>query len=379
VARLGGGVETTPAPAPTATPAGPTVTAAKIEAFDAMIPKLATRSGEAGPPNKPAAFVLAPPRSGSTLLRVMLGGNPHIFAPPELFMLNYNSMAEREQALGGEESHWLEGLIVGIMSIKTTDANHAASYVKEAIARGETTKEFYAELQSWIGNRLLVDKSPAYAYDRRVMERAEMDFLNAKFIHLTRHPYATIKSYVDAKIDLLLRRMADKAVPFSGREIAEMIYIICHRNILEFLDQIPPNRQYRLSFEELVNHPRTEAERLCHMLGVPFDEGMLQPYKEKRQRMTEGVRHGSKMIGDVKFHNYDAIDPSVADAWRTSHQVDFLSHEGWDIANRLGYQRQELASRDEEKEAEAVASGEEELDIDNMSEAEIDAMLSQFE
>ena len=37
-----------------------------------------------GPRNPRAVFVLAPPRSGTTLLRVMLGGHPRLFAPPEL-------------------------------------------------------------------------------------------------------------------------------------------------------------------------------------------------------------------------------------------------------------------------------------------------------
>src|SRR5690606_22428709 len=33
--------------------------------------------------NPPAVFVLAPPRSGTTLLRVLLGGHSRLFAPPE--------------------------------------------------------------------------------------------------------------------------------------------------------------------------------------------------------------------------------------------------------------------------------------------------------
>ena len=51
-----------------------------------------------GPKNPPAVFVLSPPRSGSTLLRVMLGGHPRLFAPPELELLSFNTLA---RAAGG--------------------------------------------------------------------------------------------------------------------------------------------------------------------------------------------------------------------------------------------------------------------------------------
>src|SRR5262249_30347151 len=51
----------------------------EIAAVQRLIRKLPDR--EAVEPRNPAAvFVLSPPRSGSTLLRVMLGGNPRLFA-----------------------------------------------------------------------------------------------------------------------------------------------------------------------------------------------------------------------------------------------------------------------------------------------------------
>src|SRR5438874_2417 len=42
--------------------------------------------------NRPAAFLLSSPRSGSTLLRVMLAGHPALFVPPELHLLPFSSM-----------------------------------------------------------------------------------------------------------------------------------------------------------------------------------------------------------------------------------------------------------------------------------------------
>ncbi len=44
-------------------------------------------------------FLLSAPRSGSTLLRAMLGGHPELFSPPELNLLPFSSMGEREAML----------------------------------------------------------------------------------------------------------------------------------------------------------------------------------------------------------------------------------------------------------------------------------------
>ena len=44
-------------------------------------------------------FLLSSPRSGSTLLRVMLAGHPDLFSPPELHLLPFSTMKERQKEL----------------------------------------------------------------------------------------------------------------------------------------------------------------------------------------------------------------------------------------------------------------------------------------
>ena len=54
---------------------------------DARLQQFAPRSG--------LVLVLCPERSGSTLLATMLGANPAIVAPPELFLLRYPGFETR--------------------------------------------------------------------------------------------------------------------------------------------------------------------------------------------------------------------------------------------------------------------------------------------
>jgi hypothetical protein len=109
--------------------------------------------------------VLSPPRSGSTLMRVMLGGNPRLFAPPELELLSFNTLEDRREAFADRFSFWREGTIRALMEIKQCDADAATRLMEQCEEDNLSTKEFYALMQSWLGARVLVDKTPSYALD----------------------------------------------------------------------------------------------------------------------------------------------------------------------------------------------------------------------
>jgi len=46
------------------------------------------------------AFLLGVPRSGTTLLRVMLAGHPRIFSPPEMLLAPFETMRAICKTLG---------------------------------------------------------------------------------------------------------------------------------------------------------------------------------------------------------------------------------------------------------------------------------------
>ena len=285
--------------------------------------------------NPPAIFVLAPPRSGTTLLRVMLAGHPLLFAPPELELLNFNTLEERKAVFSGRYGFQLEGAIRAIMEIKSRDAEQAKSIIADCENQKLTTQQFYGLMQEWIGEKILVDKTPPYALDLEVLKRAETDFDNPLYIHLLRHPYGMIRSFEEAKFDQVFLRYKH---PFSLRELAELIWLISHQNILEFLKQVPDHRQYRMKFEDLVDQPSPILEEMCQFLGLEFHPDMLQPYKDKEKKMTDGVHTISKMLGDVKFHEHKNIDSQVADRWKEFYADDFLGDITWQVAETLGYE-----------------------------------------
>ena len=365
------------APAKTVDTVSEKVTPDKVSAFRALIPRLSPRkTADETPHNRQAVFVLAPPRSGSTLLRVMLAGHPGLFAPPELFLLSYNTIMERKQAFQGKDAFWLEGLVQAFMQSKDCSEAHTYALLDEMERRNASTKEVFASLQECLGGRLLVDKTPPYAYDRNILERAESDFYHPLYIHLQRHPMAMIHSYEEARLDVPLRHHFGGNLPYSTREIAEMIWQISHRNIVDFLSQIPAERQQVVRFEDLVTNPETVSKDLCQFLDLEFDSGMVDPYKETSTRMTEGINSESRMLGDMKFHGHKGIKSSVAEHWQQTYKTDFLGEETWELARAFGYNADGL-NRDQAAATPAVPNISE-ADVDQMDAADVDAMLRQM-
>jgi amino acid adenylation domain-containing protein len=312
------------------------ITGAQFAQVRELIKPLEPRVDEhAALKNRPAIFILAPPRSGTTLLRVLLGGHPRLFSPPELELLSFNTLKERRHAFSGAFGFWLEGSLRAIMEIKGCDAEEAASIMRGLEERGLSTKEFYRLMQEWIGDRRLVDKTPSYALHTSIMQRAEVDFENALYIHLLRHPRGMIRSFEEAKLDQIFFRYEH---PFSRRELAEMIWTISHQNILGFLRDVPIGRQHQLKFEDLVTHPRASLEQVCNFLDVELHPDMLQPYKEREKRMTDGIHAESRMLGDVKFHSYQGIEASVGEKWQEHGGGDSLAGETQAVAELLGYE-----------------------------------------
>jgi amino acid adenylation domain-containing protein len=292
--------------------------------------------------NPPAIFVLAPPRSGTTLLRVMLAGHPGLFAPPELELLSFNTLEERKAAFAGRNSFWLEGTIRAIMEIRNYDAEPARKLMQEYEEEKLSTKQFYGLMQEWIGEKILVDKTPSYALDIEMLKKAERDFEKPLYLHLLRHPYGMIRSFEEAKLDQIFFRHAH---PFSRRELAELIWLISHQNILEFLEDVPRERQHRVRFEELVSEPKPVLGGICRFLDLEYHPDMAQPYKDKKKKMTDGIHPESKMLGDVKFHTHKGVDRSVADRWAADYDEDFLGDITWKMAETLGYQQNRIEKK----------------------------------
>lgn len=275
--------------------------------------------------NSSMIFLLSTPRAGSTLLRVMLAGHSKLFSPPELHLLLFNSMAERDAGLG--HSLLSKGLQRAMMELMDLDDQQSQMLLAEWVEQDLSTQEAYRRLQELANPRILVDKSPSYAMDINVLERAETLFTDAKYIHLVRHPYAVI--------DSLVRNRLDKMYDTGGLEpakFAEQLWATYNSNLLDFLEDVDPERHHLVSYEELVTDPEKVLKELCDFMGIPFEAAMLNPYEGNR------MKDKSVTVGDVEFFKYKGVDPNQATSWRHANLPRRLGGFARRIAAELDYE-----------------------------------------
>jgi amino acid adenylation domain-containing protein len=108
----------------------PVLSQADLDRFRGCVRTLPAHSSRPMPiPNPSAIFVLSPPRSGTTLLRTMLGSHPALFAPPELQLLNFDTLRQRRRILSnGRDEFWLQGSVRALMALHDCDADSAYAH-----------------------------------------------------------------------------------------------------------------------------------------------------------------------------------------------------------------------------------------------------------
>lgn len=195
-------------------------------------------------------FVLSLPRSGSTLVRLLLDTHSAIACPGEL------SLGRLSEALHHTLSYSLG------QADARSDVERDAWALREARAAIERIMAPYAAAK---GKPLWAEKTPANLDHAETLFRV---FPRAAFICLHRDPLDTIRSGIESsrfgrlKYDL-----------WDYRSSCEF-YVDQTRKLLAFEGRHPASC-FRLSYEALVRQPAATADGLFEFLGLPGEPGLL--------------------------------------------------------------------------------------------------------
>ena len=281
------------------------------------------------PALKPACFILGVPRTGTTLLRVMLAGHPRLFSPPEMILAPFETMAQRKARL--TQRFWEKGgLRRALIDLRGIDVD--AAKTEEATLEGKTVPEVYAHLQGLLGDRMLVDKCPHLCATPDALPRLETWFPDARYIWLVRHPGSVIRSLENMPYaEVMLQGYAPDAREVWGEG---------NKVIAGFLQNVPRERWTRIRYEDLVEDPRPVMERVCETLGVPFDEATLEPYEG--DRMRDGPK-GARPVGDPNMAGRGRIQPELATSWLEGFDPSCVGPETRAMAAEMGYDLDAMA------------------------------------
>ena len=270
-------------------------------------------------------FLLSAPRSGSTLLRRMLGCHPDIYAPMELHLMSYLDFQQRYQELSDQDhKHLLEGTIVARQEVRGMKRSISAA-VDQMYARDRRpVSQFFNEIDPHLKQKVLVDKTPTYAFSLSTLERIKQTFPQAKFIHLKRSPNAVIKSMIDSELGQLIR--FQKTSGIHTNRFAEALWCLCEQNIRTSLHDVS-DRAILINYESLVTDPEATMTQLHEFLGLT-PSTQIDPYLNQTNFSKELA---SQFAGDLKTYLRKSIDPSVANEWKKFDSLQWLSPPTQDL------------------------------------------------
>jgi len=274
---------------------------------------------------KPIAFVLGAPRSGTTLLRVMLAGHSKLFVPPEMVLGPYETMAEREAGLSRRfwEKGGLRRALIELRGLEVDQAKEAVRQLSD-----KTVKQVYELLQDEIGERILVDKCPHLGMPDGSLERLWQWFPHARFVWIMRNPASVIRSIQN----MPMAEVMLQGYPGGPREVWET----SNRRIRSFLqDNVPEDRWALVQYEDLVTDPEPHLRRAAQALGVAYEPAMATPYKGD-DRMRTGPK-GARAIGDPNMAGRGKVDPSLATKWLDGFDHRTVSDGTKLLAKEYGY------------------------------------------
>ena len=219
----------------------------------------------------PPVFLLAPPRSFTSVVCGVLGQHPELFGTPELNLFRARTM---HRFIGQTRLHTgllrlAAQLYAGEQTIEAVQM--ARSWIHAR--RERTTAEVHRELCAKLAPRAMVQKSPRYHRRLANMEAILAAFPDARFLHLLRHPRGMCPSYLDLHDPAaqMIACIDVGAVDRSGPAPQADPQILWHDynlRILEFEKRVRPSRWLRVVGEEFLADLDASLGRVCRWLGV---------------------------------------------------------------------------------------------------------------
>ena len=225
----------------------------------------------------PAPFVVGVPRSGTTLLRLMLDAHPQLAIPAETHFFpelieGWEELAHDDDApakvfgLVTSHSRWPE------LGISETQLRERLGEAGELDLPGSLRAVGQAYALA-AGKSRWGDKTPGYV---TAMAQIQGVLPEARFVHVIRDGRDVAVSLVGVgwgpEDTAAAARLWSRRIRIARRQAA----------------RLAPDTYTEVRYEGLVSDPREALERLCGFLELPFSEEMLS-YWERGSKVLESM------------------------------------------------------------------------------------------
>ncbi len=205
-------------------------------------------------------FIVGVPRSGTTLLRVLLDSHSQILALPETPWLlgTYGGDASLRGLINGlREGRY--GIVRNVAGMAPEDVHQAGQDFLDSLFRPVLVRR---------GKKIVAFKTPA---DIRHLDFVTGFLPDARYIHITR----------DGR-DVAMSQLAKKGSFFHDlREYRRLSYANVFRRWVEWEQRVRATlyrgglKVIHLRYEDLIADPERELRQIVDFLGLPFERSML--------------------------------------------------------------------------------------------------------
>jgi hypothetical protein len=265
---------------------------------------------------------------------MILNTHPKLWATKEFHILAFGTVGEWREWMQG--TVYEEPLIGGVHELMADGSMlvDAREIVKQWPG-DMLICDVYAYLQDSCSPVLLVDKSPMNADHPNFVHQAIRGWSQASVIHLFRHPVPAIESLVEhRKSIMLVQGVQSMRKDKDHYEASEATWVDGNRNILDTL----PNKAdwlVRINYEDLVVNPEPTLRAVCEMIGIEWDEQMLNPYAS--DAVAKFQKAETVFVGDPKLFKRSKIEAKQADKWRKITLPVALRLDTIALAREMGY------------------------------------------
>jgi Sulfotransferase family len=280
-------------------------------------------------------FVLAPPRSYSTVTVALLAGHPGIYGFPEMLIFSADTVGEliqrspRPRQLPSLVESQRTGILRAVADVLEGNQEETA------IGRAE---EWLTDRTWWSSRHLMdyllervypqvgLEKSPETVASNKAIRACISSYPNARYIHLIRNPVGTMRSTID-HLQPLVGRSEQRGKTLVA--LAASSWYLSHLRILRNLEQLPACQWVRVRAEDLLSEPATQLPKLLSWLGLPADCAIVRQMMHTENWRFAGTGPSGRLFGgDPKF----MLSP-VLRAVREPGAIDF--DESWGIPGEI--------------------------------------------
>lgn len=254
-------------------------------------------------------FILANPRSGSSLLRIICESHPMMTVPPECGLIEWWYQKYGDWKVSDNYSPRLEAFCNDLASSRKFETwNFDFTIFKELVNNKKPNDYSSLIIYVYVAYGLLRadniltwgDKNNYYIHKTDVLNSL---FPHSKFLHLIRDGRDVAASYLELQ-KLKSSSPYKPSLPNNVDEIAK-VWDSNNRKILTFLNKIESERVFTLKYEDLILNLEDQCKSLCKFINVPFSEKMLEYYE-----LNEKLQLEPQKTLDWKIKTLEKPDPS---------------------------------------------------------------------